>query len=212
MKALTRLMAILLVVVFASGCADITFSAHGGSGALLKVFSDLRTMGKLSQTPGGFVARNRDPGLGVLINEDRAEEKDIDIYVRRGPGYDGWVLYRGPAIVWTPEGPRKIQGLESIHMDTPFMRRVTLRCRDPKTGTVREISFSTAGTCDSYGRENVLLISLPVDWYRLEVYSYTGSWIFESAKGRPRTRHIYMDDDPCDYRVGNTWVGWSERL
>jgi hypothetical protein len=205
----------ILVLFLASGCISTTFSAKGAPGALMNLWEDIRTVGKLQKTPGGFVRRNADPGLGALINEDEAEKKDVDVYVeRRLPsGRIEWTLYQGPANVWTPEGWMSVQGLESIHMESPFMQRVTLRCR--VDGKIQEIGFDTSGrkrrSGNRYERANILLIRLPLNNYRLEVYSYTGSWVFQRAK-RQYARYIHINDEPTDELVGNTWVGWKEVL
>lgn len=223
-------------ILFLSGCGSIIestggsvgISATGGPAALLNLLADMRTTGALKTTPGGFTARNEDPGLGAITNDDDGESKDVDIYVRGNERR--WELYRGYAEVFTPgwvkvyEGgkwvkvktPRwlKIKHLESIHFDTPFAQSVTLRTRD-NANKVVEVKFDTDGRerrGSYYERINILFIKLPLDRYRLEVSSYTGKNIFKLAEYYPYSRYIYMDNDPADTQVGNTWIGWEERL
>lgn len=232
---------IFFVLLALSGCSAIEatggrteFSATGGPGAVLSTLADLRMQGSLQTTPGGFTIRNDNPGIGAISNEDNSVSKDVDIYVRANStsGRSEYVLYRGPAEVQTPgwvkiwneeagkwdkiQTPRwiMVDGLESIHFESPFVQSVTLRLR-LSPDKVQEVKFDTYGRKDrgnTYERINILFIKLPKDSYRLEVYSYTGKSIFKSARGYPTSRHIYMDSDPVDTRVGNTWIGWKERL
>lgn len=211
-----KILGLGILVLFLGGCVSTEFSAKGTPGTLLKAWEDVRSVGKLQKTPGGFIQRNTDPGLGVLINEARAEKKDVDIYTKKrlADGRVVWTLYQGLAEVWTPEGWMRVQGLESIHFESAFMQRVTLRCRVNKR--IQEIEFETSGrklgNGNRYKRVNMLLMRLPGNDYRLEVYSYVGSWIFERAKGLPYTRDICIDNNPVNELVGNTWVGWKTVL
>jgi len=224
-------------VAVIAGCSTLEatggrteISATGGPGAVLSKLTDLRMNGTLRTTPGGFTIRNDDPGIGAISNEDGGVSKDVDIYVRNNGG--DYTLYRGPAEVQTPGWVKiwngetdswdKIQtpqwitvdGLESIHFESSFVQSVTLRLR-LSPSNVQEVKFDTYGRKEygsTYERINILFIKLPKDSYRLEVFSYTGKSIFKSAKNHPYTRSIYMDDDPVDTKVGNTWIGWKERL
>jgi len=190
--------------------------------------------GGLRATPGGFTIRNTNPSIGAISNEDTAVSKDVDLYVR-APSHSGrseYVPYYGHAEVQTPgwvkifnETTRKwdkvkttrwvkVNGLESIHFESPFVQSVTLRLR-LSPDKVQEVKFNTSGRKDrgsTYERINILFIKLPKDSYRLEVFSYTGKGIFKSVRGHPTSRHINMNNDPTDTRVGNTWIGWKERL
>jgi len=216
-------------------------TAYGAPATLSNLFSDVATFGAPKTTPGGFTVRNSDPTLGVIINADDGVSVDVDIYVRKAVAYTDsrgrkrtrrkWVLYGGPAVVLTPgyvkefengewvevDTPRwlKVRGLESIHFDSPFLQNVTLRLRR-KGGEAVEVKFSTSGREYSgggyYKRVNALFIKLPPGLYRLEVYKYTGKGIFRSVRGYPSTHYIRVDSDPVEYRIGNTWVGWKERL
>lgn len=233
---LIYMIALLMVLLY--GCATIEatggrteISATGGPGAVLSKLTGLRMSGSLQTTPGGFTIRNDDPGIGAISNEDGGVSKDVDIYVLNTSSGD-YTLYRGPAEVQTPGWVKiwnektqvwdKIQtptwitvdGLESVHFESPFVQSVTLRLR-LSPNKVQEVKFDTYGrsqTGSVYERINILFIKLPMADYRLEVFSYTGKSIFRSAKNHPYIRSIYMDDDPVDTRVGNTWIGWKERL
>jgi len=235
-----------LVFSFA-GCAGIELAggrvgvtAYGAPAVLGNLASDTNT-GVLETTPGGFTVRNSDPGLGVLINADDGISIDVDIYVHKTVSYVDsrgrkrtrrrWVLYGGPAVVYTPgyvkeyedgewkdvDTPRwlGIHRLEGIHFESPFLQRVTLRARNERGETV-EVKFSTSGREYSgggyYKRVNALFIKLPVGNYRLEVFKYEGREDFKSARGYPTTHYIRVNRDPTEYRVGNMWVGWKERL
>ena len=164
----------ILVFFLISGCVSTEFSAKGAPGALMNLWEDIRTVGKLQKTPGGFIRRNTDAEFGVLINEARAEKKDVDIYVERRMPDDRaeWTLYQGPAEVWTPEGWMTVQGLESIHFESAFMQRVTLRCQVNQR--IQEIEFETSGrklrSGNRYERVNMLLMRLPMNNYRLNKY------------------------------------------
>lgn len=234
MKKITML---LLSVLLLGGCASLeatggraSFSATGGPGALLNVISDLSSTGGLETTPGGFTRRNDNPQLGVISNEDDGESKDVEIYVRRA--LNRWVLYSGPAEVKTPGWVKvyrngswkkvkapvwlKVDRLEAIHFESPFRQEVTLRLRDAN-GVAYEIRFNTYGRRqhgNHYKRTNNLLVRLPLDYYRLEVYSYTGKGIFRSAtRTRPYSRYLYIrGGDPVGYRFVNTWIAWRKRL
>ncbi|MCR4284001.1 MAG: hypothetical protein NUV64_01615 [Parcubacteria group bacterium] len=238
---LEGVLGIFFIILALSGCSAIEatggrteLSATGGPGSVLSTLADLHMNGSLQTTPGGFTIRNDDPGIGAISNEDRGVSKDVDIYVRSisSSGGNGYILYRGPAEVQTPgwvkiwneetgkwdeiKTPRwiTVDGLESIHFESPFVQSVTLRLR-LSHGKIQEVKFDTYGRKDrgsAYERINILFIKLPRASYRLEVFSYTGKSIFKSARGYPTSRHIYMDDDPVDTRVGNTWIGWKERL
>jgi hypothetical protein len=215
-----------------------TVSAKGGPAALLNLFTDLKNQGALKTTPGGFTIRNNDPGFGAISNQDRGVSKDVDFYVRKPLSYinsrgkikerQDWVLYQGPAEVYVPTGIirigekkwkledkwLKVTGLESIHFESPFLQKVTLLLRSKKEGKIQEVEFETYGRKNgrTYERINTLFIKLPINYYRLEIFSYAGKGIFKKAKNYPTTRYIYMDTDPTDYRIGNTLVGWNERL
>jgi len=232
---------VLFMLIAITGCSTLEatggrteISATGGPGAVLSKLADLRMNGSLQTTPGGFTIRNDDPGIGAISNEDKGVSKDVDIYVRTTSpsGRSEYVLYRGSAEVQTPgwvkiwneetrswdkiQTPKwvTVDGLESIHFESPFMQSVTLRLR-LSPDKIQEVKFDTYGRKDygsTYERINILFIKLPKANYRLEVFSYTGKSIFKSARNHPYTRNIYMDDDPVDTRVGNTWVGWKERL
>lgn len=239
--AIESALVIIILSLLLIGCSTIEatggrteFSATGGPGAVLSKLADLRMNGSLQTTPGGFTIRNDDPGIGAISNEDTSVSKDVDIYVRTTSpsGRSEYVLYRGPAEVQTPGWVKvlneatgrwdkikttkwyRVDGLESIHFESAFLQKVTLRLRISRD-KVQEVKFDTYGRKDrgsTYERINILFIKLPRDSYRLEVYSYTGKSIFKSARGYPTSRHIYMDSDPADTRVGNTWIGWKERL
>ena len=207
-------------VLFFTGCAT-EFSATGGPAVLANVFNDLRNQGVLKTSPGGFVERNKDAGLGVLINKDQAVSKDVEIFVQ-GEG-DIWNPYLGPAMVYTPgwikeyDNEKKkwfwkklssrwlaVDGLEAIHFESAFMQSVTLRTSSG------EIYFETEGrreTSNSYERINILFIKLPLNQYRFNVYSYTGM-LLKKVEGQ-HTRYLYINSNPTDYRVGNIWVGWE---
>jgi len=236
MKRIVILAVLIVLVTMANGCASlestggrVSVGATGGPGALLSVISDLRSTGGLETTPGGFTSRNDDPGLGVISNERDGESKDVEIYVQRI--LNRWVRYSGPAVVKTPGWVKvyrngkwkkisapvwlKVNRLEAIHFESPYLQEVTLRLRGGD-GKAYEIRFDTYGRRrygSYYKRTNNLLISLPLDYYRLEVFSYTGKGIFKSAtRSRPHGRYLYLRGDPVGYRIGNTWVAWQERL
>ncbi len=241
-KLISVLVFLLAIAIISTGCSTLEttggrteISATGGPGAILSMLSDIRMNGSLQTTPGGFTLRNEEAGIGAISNEERGASKDVDIYIRDSSSYgrDEYVIYSGPAEVQTPswikvynEETRRwnkvktkrwitIYGLESIHFESPLVQRVTLRGKLSPSDKIREIKFDTYGRRQygsTYERINILFIKLPRADYRLEVYSYTGKSIFKSARGYPYTRSIYMDDDPVDTQVGNTWIGWKERL
>ncbi len=231
----------LVLVVFSvflaglTGCASdfLTVTARGGPAVLANVVNDLRSLGPIKTSPGGFVYRNKDARLGALINEDQSVSKDVEILVQ-GEG-NLWVPYSGPALVYTPGWIKvwsqekkkwlwekllsrwlQVDGLEAIHFESAFMQSVTLRIRGDGGGT-KEIMFETSGRRENgnvYERINVLFIKLPEKQYgyRLNVYSYTDQLFFKSVRGTPYTRHLSFNGDPTDYRFGNLLVGWVERL
>ena len=230
MKRITVIPVFFLVLLVLSGCSGSTFALKGGPAVLANLANDLRNNGPLETSPGGFVHRNKDARLGALINDNRGVSKDAEIFVL-GEG-NIWVPYNGQAEVFTP-GWRKIwdkgknkwvweklssrwlrvDGLEAIHFESPFMQSVTLRFRE--NGETKEIMFETAGRTENgnvYERINVLFIKLPLNQYRFNVYSYTGQLVFKSAEGRPYTRHLSINSDPTDYQIGNTRVGWKLNL
>lgn len=233
---ITAILAMMLALTIFSltGCSGgrVVVSATGGPGAVLNIFTDLQAQGALQTTPGGFTLRNKDPRLGVLINEDREVSKDVDIYVRSPFGGNEYILYRGPAEVQTPGwieiwSPEKeswekfntpswitVDGLEAIHFESAFIQSVTLRLRLGPNKT-QEIRFDTYGrkqNGNTYERINALFIRLPKNRYKLEVFSYTGKSIFKSVKGHPYSRYINMDNNPVDTKFGNAWIGWKEIL
>jgi len=231
-------MMVLGTIIMSTGCSMIEsaggrteISATGGPGALLSKIADLQMNGTLQTTPGGFTIRNNDPGIGAISNEDGGVNKDVDIYIQKvGPsGKNKYMLYRGPAEVQTPgwikiwneetgswekiktERWIRVDRLESIHFESPFTQEVTLRLRiSPEN--VQEIRFNTSGRKQygsNYKRINLLFIRLPESHYRFEIFSYTGEWVFKSAEGQPYLRSIYINGNPVDTKVGNTWIGWK---
>lgn len=218
-----KLLLVFVSVFFLIGCPATEFSAKGGPAVFLNLANDLRIQGNLKTLPGGFVERNRDARLGVLVNEEQAVSKDAEIFVQGEQ--NTWVPYRGPAEVYTPGWIKifedgkwkkvklssrwlKVDRLEAIHFESAFMQSVTLRT------SAGEIFFETAGRKENgnnYERINVLFIKLPEKQlgYRFNVYSYTGQWIFKGVNGQPYTRHLSFDGDPSDYKFGNQWIGWK---
>lgn len=219
--AVFLMLGIVGCAVLDSGIIRTDISADGGPGVIFNLLEDSKARLRLGTTPGGFLIRNEDSYLGAIINQDRSAQKDVYFYVRRHlPGTPDremtWVLYGGPAEVKTLNGWMRVEGLEAIHFDSPFLQRVTLRLRQPD-GTAREISFDTYGrraSGDRYERINVLFIRLPREVYKLEIISHEGRWIFKRVKGHLYTRYIdlYHWISPTRAQVMNIWVGWKITL
>lgn len=222
MKKITFLL-FVFSVFFLTGCPATEFSAKGGPAVILNLANDLGIQGNLKTSPGGFVKRNRDARLGALVNEDQGVSKDTEIFVQGENQL--WHPYSGSAEVYTPGWIKifedgkwkkiklasrwlKVDGLTAIHFESAFTQSVTLRTSSG------EIYFETSGrkeTGSNYERINVLFIKLPEKQYgyKLNVYAYTGQWIFKSVEERPYTRHLSIDGDPTDHKFGNQWIGWK---
>lgn len=216
---------ILELILLTAGCAILDSGAiktdvniGGLPGVALKKWEDSKTGLGLKTTPGGFLIRNEDPCLGAIVNQDRSQQKDVYFYVEKHlsgtPDRERtWVLYDGPAEVKTPEGWIRVNGLEAIHFDTPFLQRVTLRLRQPDSGA-KEISFDTFGyrMCGNrYERINALFMRLPREVFKLEIFSHEGRGIFKQVHGYPYICYLnfFRWSDPAGEELMGVWIGWK---
>lgn len=211
---------VAMVMVVLAGCASgpvmVSAQATGGPAVAGKLWEDIKSMGSLKTTPGGFIIRPENAFLGAIINDDQ-EEKDVYVYVRkRRPdapeGHWQWALYQGPAMVKTPKGWMSVTGLEAIHFESAFLQQVTIRTLE--SGETKEIKFDTFGRRDAgsyYQRINILMIILPPDEYKFQVFRHSGKWIFKRAEGYPHTRHLYLSrhKNAARENLNGYWIGWK---